>query len=386
MGRNTLRPVRFGFDARLAGKRHAGIGRYSEQLLHEFLTKKTINIHDQKRPVTWVIFLSPDHDLEWLSSEKYPQVELHTTTIKHYSLAEQLLFPRELQQAELDILFVPHFNVPMLYRRPVVMTIHDLLWHKRQDARATTLSPLMHGIKHGFYRLISESAIKRALHIFVPSKVVAQEIAEITGRINGITITPEGVPEVYRNSATNHKRSTPKKERAPYLLYTGSLYPHKNVEVILRALKQLPQWKLRIASARSVFTDRLQRTAEDYGVSHQVEFLGYVPDKELIELYQQAVALIQPSTAEGFGLTGLEALAVECPVVASDIPIFHEVYGEYALYFSPFDALDLAKQCRKLAAQTPDGRAAQQYARQFTWEKMASRTWQQLELTLEKVL
>ena len=60
-------------------------------------------------------------------------------------------------------------------------------------------------------------------------------------------------------------------------------------------------------------------------------------DEELERLYRSAVALVLPSVYEGFGFTALEAMARDCPVLASDIPALREVSGSGALLLPPGD-------------------------------------------------
>jgi glycosyltransferase involved in cell wall biosynthesis len=288
--------------------------------------------------------------------------------VPHYGLLEQTSWVWELSMAGLDLLHVPHFNVPLSYRGRFVVTIHDLLWHAQRDPGATTLSPLWHRLKYRGYRLVSESAIKRAAAVLVPSRVVQQEIERITGRKDQVAVTYEGIPDAYRGVDSV---SAP---REKFIVYTGSLYPHKNLEVVLRSLIDSPDLRLMVASTRSVFTDRMKRRARALGVERQVEWLGFVPDEELIGLYRRARALVQPSKSEGFGLTGLEAMADGCPVVASDIPIFREIYGGHAVFFNPDDPQALAG---RLAAPVPDKdqlAAAKKHAESFSWQRMAEET------------
>ena len=54
-----------------------------------------------------------------------------------------------------------------------------------------------------------------------------------------------------------------------YILYTGNLYPHKNIDIIFQSLTKLPQLKLKIICARSVFVPRLQKLIFQYHLLHQ---------------------------------------------------------------------------------------------------------------------
>lgn len=364
-------PLRFGFDARLAGSRHAGIGRYSEELLERLLKETTVD----GLLVRWVVWVFPDHDLPWLTQlSNEGRVEVRETRCRHYTLKEQTLWLRELYDAHLDLLYVPHFNVPVLYRRPFVMTLHDLLWHTQSDSRATTLSPWMYRLKRHAYRFVSESSIKRARMVVVPTKVVADQVAELTKRTEGVVVIPEGVAGPYVRiqgvGKPDYKR--------PFCVYTGSLYPHKNFAVVLEALRLDPAMRVVVASSRNIFQKEARELAKKLGVSSQVEWKGFVADKELAAFYQKSIALIQPSRAEGFGLTGLEALATGSSVIASDIPVFHEVYGESARYFSPDSAQELVETWKCLQERPPQNEQRvswQKRARGYLWDTVAEKMW-----------
>jgi glycosyltransferase involved in cell wall biosynthesis len=85
--------------------------------------------------------------------------------------------------------------------------------------------------------------------------------------------------------------------------------------------------------------ERIQVTY--YGVQSKIEWLGNVTDDRLAELYNNAGAFVFPSRLEGFGIPVLEAQLNFCPLVASDIPVFREIAGDGAVYFSPTDSADL---------------------------------------------
>ncbi|HEX9817683.1 MAG TPA: glycosyltransferase, partial [Patescibacteria group bacterium] len=95
----------------------------------------------------------------------------------------------------------------------------------------------------------------------------------------------------------------------------------------------------------------------------------------LIKLYQRSYALIFPSLSEGFGLPGLEAMAVGLPVIASDIPVFHEVYGNAAAFFSPNSVAELVETVRTLEpSRISLQKAGRKRATQFSWTKMTKQT------------
>lgn len=378
---------RVGFDARLAGSQHAGIGRYSEQLLKYLLELP------QSRRWQWLVYVRQAKQLAWLN--KYSNVEVRVVNIAHYSWQEQLQWWWVLRQDQLDLLHVPHFNVPILYRRPLVVTIHDLLWHQHRDPLATTLQPWVHRFKHLAYRIVSNQAMRQARKIFVPTVVVKKQVEAIISQSSKILVTSEGISADYQQAPLRTKAPVKKTisslknkfQQSSYIVYTGSLYPHKNVDLVLQALSAWPNLHLKVVSARNVFTAKMQERAQELGVARQVEWLQNVDDQQLVKLYQKAVALVQPSLAEGFGLTGLEAMAVGCPVIASQTPVFEEVYQDNVNFFNPHSVTELIQVIEQVLTKPPTLKklqTAQKFARGYEWLAVAEQTGQAYQQVLMK--
>lgn len=356
--------MRIGLDCRLAGLRHAGIGRYIENLVQR--------LPQAGRDVTWVCFF---HDAKQLTqvmgSGPLPDnVEIKFAPIRHYSLAEQWQWPNILNQAHLNLLHVPHFNVPLLYRGKLMVTIHDLLWHEYRGQHVTTLSPLWYWVKYWAYRWVATAAIHRAVKVLVPAETIKQTLCRYYPTAEAkIVVTMEGVADAFKTTSSGQP-----KKRQPELLYVGSLYPHKNIQVVIRALRLLPNYKLVLVGARNVFQDQTRQLAREFEVSDRVEFVGYLSDAELRHRYQTATALVQPSLSEGFGLTGVEALAAGAPVLASDIPIFHEIYGEAATYFDPHSPEAFVQALAEVTTHHPSPNQVARLIKQYDWLQMTKQT------------
>jgi glycosyltransferase involved in cell wall biosynthesis len=167
--------------------------------------------------------------------------------------------------------------------------------------------------------------------------------------------------------------------KKPYLIYTGNLYPHKNVQIIIEALRQLPGINLKIICARNYFTQNLEKLIKKYKLQKQVEFLGYIPDQEFKEIYTNALALVHPSLMEGFSLTGLEAMALNCPVISSNASCLPEIYQDSVLYFDPNNNQDLISQINKLK-NSPELREkliklGQLQVGKYSWNDTAKKTF-----------
>lgn len=371
--------MKIGIDCRLSGKKHGGIGRYIEQLLTQLVGYKNHS---------WVFFF---HDSTQVG-ECFPKgVPKHCTIrllpIRHYTVKEQLYSPWYYYRENLDLLHIPHFNIPLLYLKKTIVTIHDLLWHTQKGAHVTTLSPLTYWLKYCFYRFVTRCAITKASTILVPSQTIKETIVSFyPWAQRKITITKEGVDLVSASLDKNNNVVKIVQTAKDYLLYVGSLYPHKNVELILKALTQNHDLSLIISGSRSVFQKEIESNIQKYTLEDRVFFTGFVSDEELSYLYTHAKALVQPSFSEGFGLTGIEALALRTPILASNIPIFKEIYQDYAIYFDPhsvssfLQALQtLHKQPKKIPASV-----STEIIKEYNWEKMAATTIAAYENILRK--
>lgn len=125
-------------------------------------------------------------------------------------------------------------------------------------------------------------------------------------------------------------------DRNPYLLYVGSMLPHKNVVTVLNAFGDadwLPAVDLRLVGHMSdAETADFSASVARFGVGHRVHHHGFVTDATLDSLYSGATAVVVPTLFEGFGLPLLEAMLAGVPVVASDIPVLREVGGEAPIW------------------------------------------------------
>lgn len=144
-----------------------------------------------------------------------------------------------------------------------------------------------------------------------------------------------------------------------YFLYVGNAYPHKNVEVLIRAAAEADVLVLYVGK-NDYFYQRLGIIPKTVG------------DAQLSGLYRHAQALVFPSLMEGFGLPALEALANGCPVIVSDIPVFHEILGTSATYFDPHDAAALTVILKNAVQKRPPVDSS--IAEKYSWQKMARET------------
>ena len=135
----------------------------------------------------------------------------------------------------------------------------------------------------------------------------------------------------------------------PWLLFVGQLTPRKGYDLAVRALPAIlaryPDARLLMVSGlNQAQRDELMRLAQSLGVVANMQLLGFQPDAELVNLFRASDALLFPTRYEGFGLPLLEAMAAECPIVTTDIPVVREIvtHGENGVLTKPNDPAALA--------------------------------------------
>jgi glycosyltransferase involved in cell wall biosynthesis len=173
-------------------------------------------------------------------------------------------------------------------------------------------------------------------------------------------------------------------------LAVGSLEPRKNYEQLLDAFESYweqsrKKRRLVIAGGSGWKSERLRARIGTMEKNGMVNYLGYVEDTRLWELYKNAFGLIFPSHYEGFGLPIVEAMSQACPVITRKNTSLPEVGGEAAVYYDD-TTRDLVEQMLRLEEQSHlyielSERALVQ-ARRFSWANTAAKVFELYEQVL----
>jgi len=365
--------MRIGIDARFYGPLGKGLGRYTQKLI-TYLEKV-----DQDND--YFIFLRREN---W--ADYQPENRRFTKILADYhwyTLYEQIFMPLKIWSLKLDIMHFTHFNVPLLYFGRFVVTIHDLILTKYPTERASTLGPWLYKIKHIGYQMIISLAVRRAKRIITVSQCTKKEIAEhFHVSPDKIFITYEAVDPPQKKLDNEAMVLSKYSLRRPYLLYVGNVYPHKNIEGLLAAFKEVlvnkPNYYLVLVGKDDYFFRRIKKEVELLELDKNVIFTGFVTDEDLPYLYKNASLYVFPSFYEGFGLPALEACSYGVPVAASNSSSLPEVLDKAAFYFDPHDKDDIAKKILRVLdnKELADELVQNGFQRIsfFSWQKMAQTT------------
>lgn len=364
--------MKIGIDCRLWSQ--SGVGRYIRNLV------KQLQNLDQEND--YVLFVR-SNDYENI---KYKILNIKWRVVRvdarWHSFREQWEIPKILNKENLDLVHFPYFNVPIFYNGPFIVTIHDLIINHFPTGRATTLPWPFYQVKRLGYEIILNHTIKNSQKIITVSKATKNEIIDHFGiKPSKIVVTYEGADLNNSNPPASPSQDEQLKTKN-YFLYVGNAYPHKNLERLLEVIAsikyQTSDIKLVLVGKQDYFYKRLRRKVGEMGLAKEIIFYGEVNDAELQNLYKNTTALILPSLMEGFGLPALEAMSQGCLVLASDIPVLHEICGEAAIYFNPLDIDEIAEKI-KMAITDEELKKnlisiGLEFAEKFSWEKLAKET------------
>lgn len=369
--------MRIGIDCRLFSQNFTGIGRYTHELVEHFIK---FNDQQNRRHEIILFFNRPEYDNFTPPNLSVKKVLVNS---RHYSFAEQFRFLFHLNKAKCDIVHFPHFNLPIFYHRPYIVTIHDLILHFFPGRK---MSKFYQRIA---YNLIIKNAVKKAKKIITVSdntkndlikylKVPTEKIQTIHNGISDIFTLLQDQVAIKK---TLHKyKITP-----PFLLYTGVWRNHKNLPRLIKAFSLIRKnegidLRLVITGKEDKNYPEVKNTVKELDLTDSIIFTGLVEERELCHLYNAATITVCPSLYEGFGFPPLESMKCGTPVAASRTSSLPEVCGQNnAVFFDPYDIGDIA---RKITTLYKDAALQQDlvekgflHAAKFTWNASAGQAY-----------
>jgi glycosyltransferase involved in cell wall biosynthesis len=288
--------------------------------------------------------------------------------------------PRRLRQDRPDLLHI-QYTGPMVCPVPIVVTVHDVsfLEHPEYFTRTRALQ----------LRATVGHTVRRAAKILTVSEFSRRSILKVYGDLDEdkVVVAPDAAAAEFRpisrEAASAYVRDE-LKIPGPFVLSVGDLQPRKNQIGLIHAFAKLvrayPQLKHRLvlAGKETWFASHVHDAARESGVADRIQFFGFVPDSDLLRLYNACDVFAFPSFYEGFGLPPLEAMACGRAVVCSNTSAMPEVVDGAALLFDPYAVDEIV---RAMADVLLDSelrarmeRLGLQRSAHFSWQKNAQRT------------
>jgi glycosyltransferase involved in cell wall biosynthesis len=260
------------------------------------------------------------------------------------------------------------------------VTVHDLGFRQLPWAHAP--------LARWYLDLSTQWAASRATRLIAVSEATALDLQRLYGVApDRISVVHEGVGREFRpaidQAALAAWRQSRGLGRRPYLLAVGTVQPRKNLRALLQAYRILLDADdhlapLVVAGRAGRGEAALQSGIRQLGLSGRVHRLGFLPEAELPSLFAAALAYVQPSLYEGFGLTVPEALACGVPTIAANRSSLPELVGGAGLLVDPTRPAELAAAIRRLldhpTLRMELAAAGPRRAAAFTWERCAEQT------------
>ncbi|WP_456789383.1 glycosyltransferase family 4 protein [Cellulomonas sp. P5_C5] len=355
--------MRITLDATPLLGRRTGIGRYVEQLLDALAARSERDgLELQASTWTW-----RGAELSDLPSQVRPVGRRVPARLLRELWSRGDVPVIETLVGATDVFHGTNFVSPPTRRAHEVVTVHDLTYVEHPDTvDAATLA---------YERLVARS-VARGATVLTPSHTVAAAVrAHYDLPQDAVAVTPLGVDDAWFD-ATPPTTSWLQERTLPssYVVFVGSLDPRKNLTRLLRAHEQA---RIADPSLPDLVLAGPAGRATPEGVGPAVHVTGWLTDEDLRTLVGGASGLVLPSLDEGFGLPAIEAAAAGVPVLASDLPVLHEVAAPGTVFAPPTDVDALSGALLHLAGaeRTPDADDARRsWARRFTWAACADAT------------
>lgn len=379
--------MRIGIDASCWGN-NRGYGRFTRELLGAILEVDTrceyLFFVDSCAAATAPM---PPQARMIVADTSVPAIEAASANGRR-SLRDIWAMTNQVLKHKIDLFFFPsvYSYFPIVNRTKIVVTIHDMIADYHPELIFS--SPR----SRFFWKLKQNGAVRQADVIATVSNHSKQQIIEYFNLPESrLRIISEAARPVFKILPLNNGNGAalsryglrPDEE---FLLYVGGISPHKNLAALIRAFSPISKNRrfenLKLVLVGDYRNDpffssypELRSLISAVALESKVIFTGFVPDDDLVYLYNKARLLVFPSIEEGFGLPAIEAMACGTPVAASNTGSLPEVLAEAGRFFDPSDPGHIRRVIEEILSddglREEMGKNGLARSKQFHWHKAA---------------
>lgn len=368
--------MRIGINARYLQSTRSGIAQY---LYYILLNLKAVDKNNE-----YVLFLGSHKSVsdDIINFGFINDVSKLSTTNQILKIAWQHFYlPCRIKNLRIDVFHEPTFIAPFFKQCPTVITVHDVAYKLLPDCFTFR------------NRLYLEQLMQRSID--TSDMVIA--ISENTKKdiMLNYKIKEEKIKVVYGaadeafHPLTESREEKSAQIKAKYgitdnfILTVSLISPRKNMVNLIRAFKKLKQkdkinYQLVIVGKKGWLFKEVFEEAAASGYEKDIIFCDFVPRDDLVMLYNATDVFVYPSLYEGFGLPLVEAMACDCPVVASNLSSIPEVCFGAALLINPHDPVEIADAIFRILTDSPLRKALVEKGRRrvgmFSWKRAAEET------------
>jgi len=324
-----------------------GAGRYIINLVRNLLEIDNKNTYVLTGRYASTRYLEIAYNLKKNFENNKIELKFYKTTQKKLDLWNRFKFPPiEFLGFKADILHCPDYLIPPTLNKNIILTIHDLAFIRFP--------------KFNFEWFIKKYTREVKKNAQISKKIIADSKSTKNDIIRFFKIDSRKVDVVHLAADKTFRTLTAdridknilKKYKIDkkYILSVGTIEPRKNFITLIKAFNHIKQkkadfsYKLVIAGRTGWKSEDTYLERENSPYREDILFTGRVPNRDLVQIYNQAELFVYPSLFEGFGLPPLEAMSCGLPVIASDTSSLKEVIGNAGILVSPGDNIELQKQ------------------------------------------
>jgi glycosyltransferase involved in cell wall biosynthesis len=370
--------MRVGIDATAWANRR-GFGRFTRNSVRRLVALD--------KDIDWILYTSggvngdplpPGAEVRALGSSRGPR-----SAERSRRLGALLDSGWEVSRERLDAFLFPSvYSYFPVVGVPTVVGVHDLIADEFPHLTLPTRR------SRTMWRLKETAAVRRAARVFTVSVASRSAVAARFGIPSSrLTVVPEAPDPAFHRRDPESRRVALEPlglNDGDYLLYAGGISPHKDVETLLEAYSRLGNGAPPLVIVGDLDDDTymsagasIRERIAELRLQERVLLPGYVADDALACLYSGALAVVNTSLAEGFGLPAVEAAACGAPLVLSDLAPHRETLDCAALFFEPGDRGGLHSKLERVLADSElrreMGRTAARSVGRLTWDATAAK-------------
>lgn len=377
------RPINVLFDASpLIAPQKTGVGYYTHQLIEAMAKKYSGELRLTGYYFNFLGRKSVNFDISLPNVSYRPIKYFPGIALPLLARRFAIQFPIEFFIPErYDHLLFPNFiSLPSIRKTPSTIVVHDLgCFDCPEYLQEKNLTYLQ--------RLLPKSIRRSNSIVTVSAFTKGRLLSRFPYYRNQVAITPIPPPNVQSKfKHLPHELEAMGLQEHKYILYLGTVEPRKNITGLVNAYQLLSeklrnQYALVIAGGSGWKDESIAKSINSaIEAGSNIIRTGYVPDELKAQLYKFSSIFVLPSHYEGFGMPLLEAMSHGIPVAASDLPVFHEVCRDAAMYFDKDSPEDIASKIEtlltdiKLQKELIDKSAV--VLGQLSWDKNAEKVYE----------
>ena len=342
--------------------------------------QEILHLQQMDKENEYFVFVKPGPDRCVQSSDNVHVIEL---SMPSYPLWEQVALPRAARKAKVDILHCTSNTAPIQCKIPLVLTLHDIIFLEPRDKANKSLYQNLGWV---YRRWNVPRIMPNCRRIITVSNFELQNIIHKTGiEKSRMAMIYNGYNDIFQQQSDVNQVYRKYINEPGYLLFLGNTDPKKNTERTLIAYSlYLEQSKVK---RKLLVGDIDQHYLEDIITRNRIDNIrnglvqsGYIPNKDLVYLYNNAFAFLYTSLRESFGIPLLEGMACGTPVITSNTSSMPEIGGQDAILVNPESPQEIAAQLLKLEQDADYYEEKRQVglerAKLFSWKHTAEQLLQ----------